>query len=206
MKTKFFILICLIFVNRSFCYAHKVKIGRFEIVQNEYRMSVYACGENFEYWDYIYIDSPWLEPIFIERKNLNNFLNYTIKAAEIYKQWTSEVEKNGNVSNFHKHIGASTDVMVLEYSGNYTKSIDIMYEKARPIKLSYDFFVNAVGETRLECNVVMIPYNQPPYNRISFYLDSVGVDDFIYVLEHATERYIKNPNVKTDKLLDFLSK
>lgn len=66
MKTKFFILICLIFVNWSFCYAHKVKIGRFEIVQNEYRMSVYACGENFEYWDYIYIDSPWLEPIFIE--------------------------------------------------------------------------------------------------------------------------------------------
>ena len=81
-----------------------------------------------------------------------------------------------------------------------------MYEKARPIKLSYDFFVNAVGETRLECNVVMTPYNQPPYNRISFYLDSVGVDDFIYVLEHATERYINNPNVKTDLLLEMLLK
>lgn len=201
MKTKFFILICLIFVNWSYCYAHKVKIGRFEIVQNKYRMSIYACGENFEYWDYIYIDSPWLEPIFIERKNLNNFLNYTIKAAEIYKQWTSEVEKNGNVSNFHKHIGASTDVMVLEYSGNYTKSIDIMYEKARTVKLSYDFFVNAFGETLLECNVMTTPYKG-----LSFYLDSVGIEDFIYVLEHATERYIKNPNVKTDKLLDFLSK
>ena len=29
MKTKFFILICLIFVNWSFCYAHKVKIDLF---------------------------------------------------------------------------------------------------------------------------------------------------------------------------------
>ena len=201
MKTKFFILICLIFVNWSFCYAHKVKIGRFEIVQNEYRMSVYACGENFEYWDYIYIDSPWLEPIFIERKNLNNFLNYTIKAAEIYKQWTSEVEKNGNVSNFHKHIGASTDVMVLEYSGNYTKSIDIMYEKARTVKLSYDFCVNAFGETLLECNVMTTPYKG-----LSFYMDSVGIEDFIYVLEHATERYANNPNVKTDVLLEMLLK
>ena len=124
----------------------------------------------------------------------------------MYKQWTSEVEKIGNVSNFHKHIEASSDMIVLEYSGNYTQSIDIMYEKARPITLSYDFFVNAVGETRLECNVVMTPYNQPPYNRISFYLDSVGVDDFIYVLEHATERYINNPNVKTDLLLEMLLK
>lgn len=206
MKPRFFLFICLIFVNWTFCYAHKVKIGRFEIVQNEYRMSVYACGENFEYWDYIYIDSPWLEPIFIERENLDNFLSYTIKAAKMYKQWTSEVEKIGNVSNFHKHIEASSDMIVLEYSGNYTQSLDIMYEKASPITLSYDFFVNAVGETRLECNVVMTPYNQPPYNRISFYLDSVGVDDFIYVLEHATERYINNPNVKTDLLLEMLLK
>jgi phage repressor protein C with HTH and peptisase S24 domain len=34
----------------------------------------------------------------------------------------------------------------------------------------------------------------------------VGIDDFIYVLENGTERYIKKPNVQTDKLLDVLSK
>lgn len=199
MKKRFLILACLTLFCLYIYPTHNVKIGRFE-VKSGTRMSIYACGEDPKDWDYIYIASPWLEPIFIERHNLANFLAYTIEAAEKYKLWTEEVNKIGNVSMYHRHIDVPTDVFVLNYQGNSTENIEQMYEYAKSEKLSYDFFVNKVGETLLECNI------ETTYNSLSFYLDFVGIDDFIYVLQHATERYIKNPNVQTDKLLDILSK
>ena len=86
MKKRFLILACLTLLCLYIYPIHNVTIGRFE-VKSGTRMSIYACGEDPKDWDYIYIASPWLEPIFIERHNLANFLAYTIEAAEKYSDY-----------------------------------------------------------------------------------------------------------------------
>lgn len=199
---KIIIITCLLLANYVLCFAHTAKIGRFECM-NGTRMSVYAYGVFSASWDYIYVDSPWAAPFCIEKKNIDAFLSYTIEAAKKYKQWTEEVEKVGNVSMYHKHIDFYPNVFVL-YNINYYKyGIEKMHVGAQPEKLSYDFFVNKIGGTLLECNIVRA---HTSYNNLSFYMDENGLDDFIYVLQHATERYVANPNMQTDKLLDEILK
>lgn len=196
---KIIIIIYLLLANYVLCFAHTAKIGRFECM-NGTRMSVYAYGVFSASWDYIYVDSPWAAPFCIEKKNIDAFLSYTIEAAQKYKQWTEEVEKVGNVSMYHKHIDFYPNVFVL-YSINYDKyGIDKKHIGANSTKLSYEFFVNKIGETLLECNIITY------YENLSFYLDAEGLDDFIYVLQHATERYMANPNIKANSALDRLLK
>ena len=196
---KIIIITCLLLANYVLCFAHTAKTGRFECM-NGTRMSVYAYGVFSASWDYIYVDSPWAAPFCIEKKNIDAFLSYTIEAAKKYKQWTEEVEKVGNVSMYHKHIDFYPNVFVL-YSINYDKyGIEKKHIGANSTKLSYEFFVNKIGETLLECNIITY------FERLSFYLDAEGLDDFIYVLQHATERYIANPNINANSELDRLLK
>ena len=163
-------------------------------------MSIYACGIFSSLWDYIYIDSPWATPFFIEQNNLNDFLSYTLKAKEKYEEWTVSVHEAGDVKNYHKHIDFEKDIRVMYYSGFSNYNFERKYKESKPQKVSYDFFVDGNGNTLLECNVFTI------YNNLSFYLDFEGVDDFIYVLQHATERYVNNPNIKADSAIDKLLK
>lgn len=196
---KIIIITCLLLANYVLCFAHTAKIGRFECM-NGTRMSVYAYGVFSASWDYIYVDSPWAAPFCIEKKNIDAFISYTIEAAEKYKQWTEEIERIGNVSEYHKHIDFYPNVFVL-YNINHNKyGIEKKHIEADSKKLSYDFVVHGVGRELIECRV------QTYYEELSFYLDPVGMDDFIYVLQHATERYMNDPNIKANSALDRLLK
>ncbi len=199
MKTKWVIISCLIVGTVEFCSARTVKIGRFECLQGT-RMSIYACGKSPQQWDYIYIDSPWAKPFFIEYQNLDKFLDYTLRAAELYNQWTAELKGMKDVPMCTRHIESITDVLILYYNGHSYYSIEGKYQSAKRMKFSYDFFLNKIGNTFVECNIC------DTYNNLSFYLDAEGIDDFIYVLQHATERYVNNPNVKAENVLDNLLK
>lgn len=197
MKKIITIIVCLLLANNYSCFAHSAKIGRFECISGT-RMSVYACGASPTQWDYIYIDSPWITPFFIEKSNMNDFLNYTKKAITTYTEWTSMVAETGSVQNYHKHIDYNKDIMVMYYSGYGNYNLERKHKESKTYKISYDFFVNGAGVSLLECNVFTT------YNHLSLYLDSLGMYDFIYILEHATERYLANPNVKTESAIHKL--
>ena len=198
MNTRNCILICLLMTCSVFSFAHKAKIGRFEVIPGT-RMSIYAYGSNANQWDYIYIDSPWAAPFFVEERDIASFIQYTQKAIDAYKQWTQEVETIGNVSMYHKHIDFNKTIFIHHYDGYDNYSIERKHKESAIRTLSYDFFVAKDGAAvLLECNITT------SYNQLSFYLDAEGADDFIYVLRHATERYLSNPNVKAENALDKL--